>query len=160
MTCADRCIPIRELSRSTGEVIDEVERDGRVIAVSRHGRMVALVMPLPERLMLGTGNDLPRPVIEAGDVLDGLELGELASQFLIDAATTPTGCWRAPETAILSDRRATFRALNELDLNGLTQELSVRGRRITKRGRSVAGALRERGDRGYGEVHGDDYLEP
>ena len=159
VTCADRCIPIRELSRSTGEVIDEVERDGKVFAVSRHGRMVALVMPLPERLIIEIENGTPSSVIDGGDPTDGLELCDLAVQFLIDAATTRTGYWRAPEAAIVTDRRALFGALHELDSNGLTEAFSATGKRITKKGLAVAKALRERGNKGYGEVHGDPYLE-
>ncbi len=159
VTCADRCIPIRELSRSTGEVIDEVERDGRVFAVSRHGRMVALVMPLPERLIIEIENGSPVPVIDGGDPTDGLELGDLAVQFVIDAATTRTGYWHAPEAAIVTDRRALFRALEELDSNGLTEVFSATGRRITKKGRAVAKVQRERGKKGYGEVCDDPYLE-
>jgi len=160
VTRADRCIPIRELSRSTGEVIDEVERDGKVFAVSRHGRMIALVMPLPERLIIEIENGMPVPEIDDGDALAGLELGALAGQLLIDAATTHTGYWHAPETAVVTDRRALFQALDELDLTGLTEVFSATGRRITKKGRAMAKALRERGDKGYGEVHDDPYLEP
>lgn len=154
VTMAARCIPIRELSRSTGELIDEVERDGKVFAVSRHGRMVALVMPLPERLVIEFENGTPLSTIDAEEVaLDGLELSCLAREFLIDAASTPTGNWNAPETAYLADRKALFGALDELDLNGLTEEFSATGRRITKKGRAVARALRGRGDKGYGEPH-------
>lgn len=158
VTSAARCVAIRELSRSTGELIDEVERDGKAFVVSRRGRMVALLVPLPEHVIIEFEERAPvtsagRRQPEADVDLDALDLSELACEFLIDAASTPTGYWHAPGSAFLADQGGFFRTLRDLDAKGLTDFVSASGRRITKEGRAVAKALREAGRRGYEEVH-------
>jgi antitoxin (DNA-binding transcriptional repressor) of toxin-antitoxin stability system len=37
---------MRELNQNTAQVIDEINRNGRPAAVTRHGRFVALITPL------------------------------------------------------------------------------------------------------------------
>lgn len=155
---AARCVSFRELSRSTSGLMNEIERDGKIFAVSRYGRLVALLVPLPERLIIEFENDartpMPRTPVEDQQVdLDSLELTELACEFLIDAASTPTGFWHVPESALLADQRQALRTLNELDLKGLTAFVAAGLRRITKEGRAVAAALKRRGRKGYEEAH-------
>ena len=163
---AARCVSFRELSRSTAELVGEIERDGKIFALSRYGRLVALLIPLPERLILTFEDGSPMRMSRLRDPaedqidLESLDLSTLACEFLIDASSTPTGFWHAPDSAFLADRSQFIRTLLDLDSKGLTEFFSANGRRITKEGRVVAGALRRSGHKGYGETHNDPYLEP
>ena len=154
---AERWVSIRELSRGTGYLINEVERDGKLFVISRHGRMVALLTPLPERLIIDFEEGVTRVTSnEAQEVdVDALELSDLAREFLIDAASTPTGYWHAPDSAFLADQKSYYRTLNQLDMDGLTDSSSGGARRLTNLGRAVAKALVRRGFKGYGEVHNE-----
>jgi antitoxin (DNA-binding transcriptional repressor) of toxin-antitoxin stability system len=144
---AARCVPIRELSRSTGRLVAEIERDGRALAISRLGRMVALLMPLPERLIVEFEEGVSPEVLDDGEEAVGdVELSPLAKEFLVDAASTPTGYWYPPESAYNGDMRATFKALEELVVTKLAEEVSNTKIRVLSRGRRVAKALRDRGD--------------
>jgi prevent-host-death family protein len=162
---ATGCVSIRELSRSTSELIDRVERDEAAFVISRRGRMVALVTPLPERLALEFDTAV-RAVSPDGEVPDAtdvdlaaLQLTELEQEFIVDASLTPTGFWRAPTAVFVADERAYFDTLAELEFKGLTIR-SAGVNRLTKVGRSVARELIRRGRKGYAEAHGDDYLDP
>ncbi|MGH2634143.1 MAG: type II toxin-antitoxin system Phd/YefM family antitoxin [Tepidiformaceae bacterium] len=44
-------VTIRELSRNTGGVVDAVQQTGRPAFVTRHGRLVAAVIPISEAAM-------------------------------------------------------------------------------------------------------------
>jgi len=145
---AARCVAIRELARSAGSLINEVESEGSVFAVSRRGRIVALLVPLPDRLVLEFENERPgrnwqvsEPIDDA-DAPEGVELSALQEEFLIDAASTPTGFWHIPES---SDVHAAIRAAGRLELAGLFDR--PRGTlRLTRAGRALAKRLiRERG---------------
>lgn len=157
---ATTCVPVRTLSRSTAELISRVERDGDVVAVSRNGRLVAVVVPVPGTLVLET-SDAHQVRSDAGVhpavAPEELELSELARGFIIDAAATPTGFWTAPDLALLADERAFFRALRELDAKGMTERHGAKIRRITKKGRAAAEALAAAGHRGYDETHAQGY---
>jgi len=162
---ASACVSIRELSRSTGELIARVECDESAIVISRRGRMVAVVMPIPERLSLELEASEPgsppdtRTEREADVDLDALRLTELEREFIVDASLTPTGFWRAPTAVFVADERAYFDTLAELAFKGLTTgSAGVHG--ITRLGRRVARELVRQGQKGYAETHGDDYLEP
>jgi len=75
-----------ELSRATSELIDQVERDGKTFAISRHGRLVALVVPLPERLQLHFDETaVPNPV---EDVVGEVELTDAQRDLLVDSRPT------------------------------------------------------------------------
>ena len=162
---AARCVSFRELSRSTADLVGEIERDGKIFALSRYGRLVALLVPLPERVILTFDDASPSQMGRVQDQadaridLDALDLSELACEFLIDASSTPTGFWHAPDSAFMTDARQLFRTLLDLDSKGLTEFFSAKGRRITKEGRAAARVLRRSGKKGYGEAHGDPYLE-
>ncbi|MGH2794528.1 MAG: hypothetical protein ACRDKG_09510 [Actinomycetota bacterium] len=152
---ATKCIGTRELARSSAEHVDQVERDGTVIAISRRGKLVALLIPLPERFILELEDRTVPARVEASEEvdIDELELTELACQFLIDAASTPTGFWNAPGSALEAHPKEFFRALFALDMKGLTESLGAGDRRITKEGRAVARALVRAGHNGYEETH-------
>lgn len=47
-----KAVSIRDLVRSPGSLISEVENDGAVVALARNGRIVALLTPLPERIVV------------------------------------------------------------------------------------------------------------
>lgn len=156
---AARCVSFRELSRSPAGVLDEMERDGKIFAISRYGRLVGLLVPLPDRVTLEFDRD-PTPIsverleMEDDVDIDALDLTDLAREFLIDAASTPTGYWHAPDSALVADSQSYFCTLFFLDMQSLTDS-SDGSRRITAKGRKVAHALVRRGFKGYEEVHGE-----
>ncbi|MGH2785607.1 MAG: hypothetical protein ACRDJ1_10110 [Actinomycetota bacterium] len=142
--------------------MNAVERDGSVFVISRYGRMVALITPLPERVILEFDDGAPAPspvmpVVEPDFDIDELELTELACQFIIDAASTPTGFWNAPGAAFAAEPREFFRTLFDLDVRGLTESRGAGLRRITRQGRKVAQALVRAGHKGYEETHPPGY---
>jgi antitoxin (DNA-binding transcriptional repressor) of toxin-antitoxin stability system len=49
---ASRAVSLRELSRKIAPLVDEVELEGSVFVLSRYGRMVAVLAPIPERTVL------------------------------------------------------------------------------------------------------------
>jgi antitoxin (DNA-binding transcriptional repressor) of toxin-antitoxin stability system len=53
---------MRELNQSTAQVIDEINRSGRPAAITKHGRLVALITPLAgvqvESIVLSQGSQL------------------------------------------------------------------------------------------------------
>ncbi|MGH2727845.1 MAG: type II toxin-antitoxin system Phd/YefM family antitoxin [Actinomycetota bacterium] len=138
---AARCVPVRELSRSTGELIDQVERDGKTFAVSRHGRMVALVIPLPERLMLQFDGVAPPDTQQVDEPdpheLDELELSESDRDLLIDVATnlTPTGLWKTDDSSLTM-------GLHRLEVAGLIEFINASTRKVSPAGRRIVAALR------------------
>ena len=151
---AARCVPIRELSRSTSDVVAEVEREGRPVVISSRGRMVALLVPLPERLTIEFEEGIPAPTsTESGPVIDELELSELATQFLIDASSTPTGYWSPPDSAHSALKGAVFRALDELVQRKLALWESGTKIKVMRQGARLAQALRDQGRLGYAEYH-------
>lgn len=56
---ASGAVAVRGLARSASAILNRVERDGEVIAVRRFGRLVAVLAPLPERLVVRFENDPP-----------------------------------------------------------------------------------------------------
>jgi prevent-host-death family protein len=66
-----REVSIRELDRRAGSVVAEVTDEGSVIAVTRWGLPVALILPLAEAIRL-----LPADYVMSGD------LGELSARFV------------------------------------------------------------------------------
>lgn len=44
-------VTIRELSRNTGQVLDEVQQTGRPALVTRNGRLVAALIPLDDEAL-------------------------------------------------------------------------------------------------------------
>lgn len=155
-------VSARSLSRATGAVIDRVERDGEVVAVSRHGRYVAVIIPVPEGMVLEldasiTANTEP---VSAPVPSDDVELSDLGRELIIDAASTPTGFWHPPDSAFLEDRQSLLAALFDLEIEGFVSSRGAGALKITPTGRSAARAPRRAGYRGYAEVHGDPYLAP
>ena len=153
-----KCVSYRELSRSTAPVMNEVERDGSAVAISRYGRIVALVIPVPERVTFefeGSGREatVGRIAAEPDPDLDEIELTELGREFLVDAASTPTGNWRAPDRIYLEDPRRFSGTLHELHIKDLAEWQGSGRVKITRKGRSVAQVLRDRGQMGYDEMH-------
>jgi prevent-host-death family protein len=70
-----REVSIRELDRRAGAVMSEVTDDGCVIAVTRWGLPVALIVPLADAIRL-----LPSDYVMSGD------LGRLSARFVARAA--------------------------------------------------------------------------
>ena len=65
-----REVGLRELDRRASAVISEVIDDGAVLAITKHGLPVALVLPVTEAIRL-----LPASYVTSGD------LGELSRRF-------------------------------------------------------------------------------
>ena len=82
---ASGAVAVRELARSASAFLNRVERDGEVIAVHRFGRLVAVLAPLPEHLVVRFENDPPparrQPEIDI-DIPDWLEKSEAAQAIL------------------------------------------------------------------------------
>lgn len=139
---AARCISVRELGRSTGLLIDEVERDGKSFVISRYGRMVALVVPLPDRLVFEFSDGIEGLAECPGEEIDleELNLNELEREIVKDAATVPF--W-SPEDRpdFTRDVVALATSLGRLELKGLI-ERTRGGRRATQTARRVAELLR------------------
>jgi len=62
---AKRSVSVRELQRCAASLVDEVELHGSLFVLSRYGRMVAVLAPIPERTVLEfNGRDWPQPDFE------------------------------------------------------------------------------------------------
>lgn len=146
---AATCIPIRELARSTSALISQVETDERIFAVSRYGRIVALLIPVPDQVLLEFEEPpaaVRRPEAvsshEPREQIETMRLSSYERALLAEAASTPTGYWRPAEGR---DMNADSRALFQLELYGLLDR-SNGFTRITRDGLRVAKALfKERG---------------
>ena len=57
-------VGIRELSRNVTQIVDAVEKTGKPVLVTRHGRPVAILMHFNE-------DALPDVILEHSDVLTG-----------------------------------------------------------------------------------------
>lgn len=105
-------IPVRDLARRTREVLDDVERTGRVAIVTRQGRPAVAIIPLD-------AEDLEDHVLAgARDYLDAMreadeDLASGRTRSLDDLLTTRSGSegkrrgvrQRKPATARSSSRR-------------------------------------------------------
>jgi len=135
------------LARSPGALIDEVEWNGEIFVLSRHGRMVAILAPLPERTVVEISGPEPRQRLDRGDYLklqteaeqepDWLDLSPIGREILLDALDA------APMPFILNDHAARHGAretgieYSGLELGGYV-ETNERGRRLTERGLAAA----------------------
>ena len=139
---ATRCVAMRELARSAGALVTQVDQDGRTFAVTRNGRIVALLVPLPERLVLEFENaSRTSDHVEPTDV--EVELAPVEQAIVAEAAATPTGYWQLTDRPNIQEFVA---AAVQLELKGLLHR-SLDGTRLTKAGRSLANRL-ARGHRG------------
>ena len=140
---AARCVSMRDLARSTSALIREIE-DGGLLAVSRYGRIVAVIVPVPERLLVelaGGGapvNVLLEPAAVDDQELATLELTDYERDLLKAAASTRTGYWRPDDGR---DRRLDARAMFKLELEGLLDR-SNGFTKITSKGVRIAKALK------------------
>ena len=53
---ATRAVAVRDLARTARALIDQVELNGDVFVLTRYGRMVALLAPIPDRAFIGIEN--------------------------------------------------------------------------------------------------------
>jgi len=130
---------MREVSRSVSGVIAEIERDGKIFAVTRHGRVVALITPLPDRLVLEF-NDVVRsePPDDIDEPVEPVDLTPIEEELLLNASSTPTGfCEPFDEYPAPEVSRAKFK----LEAVELFERSIAGGYRITKNGRRVARVL-------------------
>ena len=153
---ARRAIAVRDLARSAGSLINEIERDESVFVVSRYGRMVAVLAPLPERTIVEVcgqpepSSHLPRygdlPEADSEPEPEWLDLSPLGQEILLDALDA------APMPFILNDHAARHGAretgieYSGLELGGYV-ETNERGRRLTERGLAAAGWIQGSLDR-------------
>ncbi|MGH2726265.1 MAG: type II toxin-antitoxin system Phd/YefM family antitoxin [Actinomycetota bacterium] len=126
----------RELYRHAAAVLDEVERNGRHVVISRYGRAVAFIGPIPEdyvptdfeRLHVAPQFHGTAP-LDAAEDLPTLDDGELAVLGEI-AATAPD--WWNPRTT--EEEARTMSPLFWLQELGLVTSRSEGGWQATDRG--------------------------
>lgn len=134
---ASRPVSMRDLSRSAGALIDEIELNGSVFVLSRHGRMVAVLAPLPERTVVEfKGSEWPAEVeADIAPEATWSELDDIERAVLRSAAEAhpmPFGLNGMPFAA-----SELGRALGRLELDGFI-ERSLSGRRLTREGLAAA----------------------
>jgi hypothetical protein len=142
----DGCVSVRELIRGSSGWFNEIERNGKVFAISRYGRLVALVTPLPERMTLefadvirARPDEEEPPTGDPDDVgLEDLALDEEQEAILREAFAGTPAWWDAPNHNVVWKWLA---ALTELETASLIKLETSGAYRLTRRGRRVAQAL-------------------
>jgi len=148
---AAAAVPIRELSRSPARLIDRVERDGEVIALCRYGRLVAVLAPLPERMVV----NFETPVSDRSDVTDDaveVEIPEWvenseAAQAVLGAALESHPMPYHVDSVRHHTSKAVLVAKSKLELAGFGHQ-AWRGSFLTPLGLAAARMFRRRLDRG------------
>jgi len=144
---ANRAVSVRELMRTASALIDEVEVDGNIFALCRRGRMVALLTPLPERIMVEFRGPAPRETADLEPEPDvqpeWLELGPAADDLLLRALESYPMPFSLEGMAHTASEIGI--GLGRLELDGLI-ELTRSGRRITPQGLATARVLARRLD--------------
>lgn len=134
---ATRPVSMRDLSRSAGALIDEIEQNGSVFVLSRHGQMVAVLAPLPERTVVEfTGTEWPEEIeeeIEADP--EWGDLDDIRRAVLRCAAAAHPMPFGLNEMPFGASELAV--AVGRLELDGLI-ERSLAGRRLTRDGLAAA----------------------
>jgi antitoxin (DNA-binding transcriptional repressor) of toxin-antitoxin stability system len=148
---AQRVVSVRDLARGSGKIIDEVERNEAVFVLGRHGRMVALITPLPERTIVEIeGRDWLSAQKDAEQVrVDVPDAWKMFTE--IDRAILATGLDHYPTVFPLSElaKRGTSAVsvrLTHLEMDDLVERTFV-GRRLTAEGREAAMWVRANFDR-------------
>ncbi len=140
-------VTIRELGRHAAAVIDEVERSGRHIVISRYGRAVAFVGPIPvdyvptdyERMHVAPHFDGMAP-LEAAEMNEAVELDDVERSMLDEVSTVAPRWWMPTVRLDAAMRRALFRL--EID-HDVIESRPGGGWRPTKAGlRAVRDAAR------------------
>jgi antitoxin (DNA-binding transcriptional repressor) of toxin-antitoxin stability system len=140
----DGCVSVRELIRGSSGWFSEVERNGKVFAISRYGRLVALVTPLPERMTLEFADVIRRTNEEDLDTggpddvsADDLVLSDEQEAILREGLAGASGWWDAPSDRVVWQ---WVSALSRLEIASLVKQ-TAGGYRLTRRGRRVAERL-------------------
>jgi len=136
---ARRTVSIRELARAAGALLNEIELEDAVFVVGRHGRMVALLSPLPERTVVEVIGS-PRDHATEAELevrSEWLELSTVQRDAISMAASAPTGFLSLNSLCSRYDPTTVAIAANGLELGGLL-EMTYGGRRITAQGRAAA----------------------
>jgi antitoxin (DNA-binding transcriptional repressor) of toxin-antitoxin stability system len=146
---ATRAVSVRELARDTSALLAAVERDGTIIALSRYGRMVALLTPVPDRIAvefegpdLGQDADEPDAGIEVRP--EWLELGPVAEDILLHATESVTRCRSNLGISVIRAARS-WETMTRLEMAGLVRR-HCPGNKLTPEGLATAEALRQRLD--------------
>jgi antitoxin (DNA-binding transcriptional repressor) of toxin-antitoxin stability system len=138
---ASRAVSLRELTRKIAPLVDEVELHGSLFVLSRYGRMVAVLAPIPERTVLEfAGRDWPEPDFE--EVTDRVEVREgwaelSAAQRIVlrRAAEGHPSRLRASEVSLPASSLGA--AIGRLELVGLLERV-VGGWKATVGGLAAA----------------------
>lgn len=136
---ASRAVTVKELARSVSAVLREVEVDGKVVVLSRRGRMIALLSPLPERMIIDLNGETPSTAEEPDENAPEFELEPLEVELLIDAMSGypmpfSMGSFSRKHPGGVS---ATAIAFSRLERKGLVEN-GTRGRELTAMGLAVA----------------------
>lgn len=148
---ASRAVSVRELGRAPAALLDEVEWNGEVIVLTRHGRMAALVTPIPDRTVIdisrtpnilpnngrgGTQADRSDPREPAEPDPEWLELTELQRAMLLEAFAN------YPMPFSLNHLASVFGVdkigqVTHLETDGYV-ERTLRGNLVTRKGAAAA----------------------
>ena len=127
-----RVVSMRDLSRRTASLLDQIEHQGSALVVVRYGRPAAVVVPFLE----GAGvPKLPRVADFLGECamgnghrgeqrdeeLEGIELDENAVAVLKEIVDTPAGSWSLNDAAPRWGVTAVRRAIGKLDIECLVE---------------------------------------
>ena len=99
----DGYVTMRELIRHPARWFKEVEWNGKVVAISRRGRLVAILAPFPERITFELGDRVPtrreEPAATQEQELEfeKIDIDETARQFLRDALADVPLWWEPPD---------------------------------------------------------------
>lgn len=134
---ADRVVSMRELAQSAARLIAEIEQDGSVFVLSRHGRMVAVLAPLPERTIVEFEGEVAPQVIEVEGEPDPRwdELDECETVILLTALESYPMPFGVGGLSLPVNRLGA--ALGGLELRGFIERIGA-GRRLTREGLAAA----------------------
>ena len=143
---ASRAVGLRELVRTARSLIDEIEMNGSVFVISKYGRMVAVLAPVPERTMveflgpgLGDGARVVERPIEARP--EWAELDNLQCRILRTALGNHPMPWQRAllddDNEDAPDARSLSIAQTCIELGGY-MERSGSGWKLTREGLAAA----------------------
>lgn len=139
----DGCVSVRELIRESSRWLAETERNGKVFAIHRYGRLIALMTPLPERVTLEFPEQKREeqnvPLEEDPDPDLELDLDAIEIELLERAAAGNPSWWEPPSHANVFGWLAS---LSNLEHKRLTVTRPGGACVLTPRGKRTAETLK------------------
>jgi len=143
---ANRAISVRDLARAPRVVLDEVEWNGEIVVLTRHGRMAAILAPLPDRTLVEVSADPAKR--RAADTEhttspaenpepEWLELTSLQREILIQCLENHPMPFSLNDLARRHGVRDASINVSALEMDGYIDR-SIRGNRLTPGGVAAA----------------------